>query len=156
MDNIKFGKFIKELRQEQNMTQKELAEKINLTDKAISKWERGLSFPDITMLNTLSDVFQVSVLEILNGERGSNEQVDVEKAVQEAIQKVTLSKEKREKRLEKWKRITKIASSVILVLSCILQSAYLFILKRYGFEYVTPFMMKTITTFKLTSAQSLK
>ncbi len=155
MDNIKFGKFIKELRQEQNMTQKELAEKINLTDKAISKWERGLSFPDITMLNTLSDVFQVSVLEILNGERGSNQQVDVEKAVQEAIQKVTLSKEKREKRLEKWKRITKIASSVILVLSCILQSAYLFILKRYGFEYVIDILFYVINEIIIITAMVL-
>ncbi len=41
MDNIKFGKFIVELRKEKNMTQKELAEKLNLTDKAISKWKRG-------------------------------------------------------------------------------------------------------------------
>lgn len=136
MDNIKFGKFIKELRQEQNMTQKELAEKINLTDKAISKWERGLSFPDITMLNTLADVFKVSVAEILNGERGSEEHIDVEKAVKEAIEAVTLSKEKREKRLEKWKQVTKITSAMVFVLSCILQSAYIFILKRYEFEYV--------------------
>ncbi len=41
MDNIKFGKFIVEFRKEKNMTQKELAEKLNLTDKAISKWKRG-------------------------------------------------------------------------------------------------------------------
>lgn len=43
MDNIKFGKFIKELRAENNMTQKQLAEKLYITDKAVSKWERGVS-----------------------------------------------------------------------------------------------------------------
>lgn len=41
MDNIKFGKLILKLRKEKNMTQKELAEKLNVTDKAVSKWERG-------------------------------------------------------------------------------------------------------------------
>lgn len=144
MDNIKFGKFIKELRQEQNMTQKELADKINLTDKAISKWERGLSFPDITMLNTLADVFGVSESEILNGERGSEEQVDVEKAVQEAIEKVTLSKEKRERRIAKWKQITKIVSVIVFILACILQSAYVFILRRYDFEYVSDLLFYVV------------
>ena len=52
MDNEKFGKFIQKLRKEKNMTQKQLGEKLNITDKAISKWERGLSFPDISMLNS--------------------------------------------------------------------------------------------------------
>ena len=54
MDNQKFGKFIKELRKKSNMTQKELGEKLNVTDKAVSKWERGLSFPDITIINSLA------------------------------------------------------------------------------------------------------
>ena len=55
MDNVKFGQFIAKLRKEKNMTQKELAEKLHLTDKAISKWERGLSFPDIATLKPLSE-----------------------------------------------------------------------------------------------------
>lgn len=49
MDNQKFGDFIKKLRKEKGLTQKELGDKLNITDKAISKWEIGLSFPDITM-----------------------------------------------------------------------------------------------------------
>ena len=65
MDNEKFGNFIKELRKEKNLTQKQLADKINITDKAISKSERGLSFPDITMLNILSKELNVSVEELL-------------------------------------------------------------------------------------------
>ena len=69
MDNQRFGSFIVQLRKENNLTQKELAEKIHLTDKAISKWERGLSFPDISMLEPLAETFNVSVLELLKGER---------------------------------------------------------------------------------------
>ena len=73
MDSKKIGNFIRELRKEKNLTQKQLAEKINITDKAISKWERGLSFPDITMLNVLCKELNVSVEELLNGEKSKNE-----------------------------------------------------------------------------------
>ena len=69
MDNEKFGAFIAKLRKEHNLTQQELAQKINLTNKAISKWERGLSFPDISMLEILAETLDVSVLELLRGEK---------------------------------------------------------------------------------------
>lgn len=71
MDNIKFGKFIKQLRAEKNMTQKQLAEKLFITDKAVSKWERGLSLPDISLLENIAEIFDVSVSELVNGERDS-------------------------------------------------------------------------------------
>lgn len=61
MDNIKFGKLILKLRKEKNMTQKELAEKLNVTDKAVSKWERGDSFPDITLLEPIAKVLGVTL-----------------------------------------------------------------------------------------------
>ena len=80
MDNEKFGNFIKSLRKEKKLTQKELGEKLNITDKAISKWERGLSFPDITMLNSLASFFEIDVSELLNGEKGIKKEVDIEKA----------------------------------------------------------------------------
>ena len=73
MDNQKFGKFIKELRKKSNMTQKELGEKLNVTDKAVSKWERGLSFPDITIINSLAETFGITSSEILNAELGEKE-----------------------------------------------------------------------------------
>lgn len=136
MDNIKFGKFIAELRKEKNMTQKQLAEKLNLTDKAISKWERGLSFPDITILNSLAEVLEVDISEILNGEKGKKEEIDLEKAIQDAIEQVNRTKEKRIARILKAKRITGIISIIIFILSVILQSVYLFLLKEHGFEYV--------------------
>jgi transcriptional regulator with XRE-family HTH domain len=69
MDNNKFGMFITELRKEKKLTQKELGKELNISDKAISKWERGLSFPDISMLIPISNFFNISIVELLNGER---------------------------------------------------------------------------------------
>lgn len=69
MDNKKMGNFISELRKSKSMTQKELAEKLNITDKAVSKWERGLGYPDITIVSSLADILEVTVNELLNGER---------------------------------------------------------------------------------------
>ena len=67
MDAKKTGCFIAEKRKEKNMSQKELAEHLHITDKAISKWERGLSFPDITILIPLSEVLGVSLYDLLTG-----------------------------------------------------------------------------------------
>jgi len=75
MDNKKIGLFIASLRKEIGLTQKDLADKLFITDRAVSKWERGLSLPDISLLDNLSSVLGVSVIEILKGERindGSN------------------------------------------------------------------------------------
>lgn len=72
MDARKTGRFIAEKRKEKNMSQNELAEHLHITDKAISKWERGLSFPDITILIPLSEVLNVSIYDLLTG--GSNDE----------------------------------------------------------------------------------
>ena len=76
MDSYKIGKFIAEKRKEKNLTQRALAEKIGVTDKAISKWERGLSCPDISLLLPLGDALGVNVTELLNG--GAIEEINVE------------------------------------------------------------------------------
>ena len=72
MDARKTGSFIARKRKERKLSQKELAEYLHITDKAISKWERGLSFPDITDLIPLSEVLNVSLYDILTG--GSNDE----------------------------------------------------------------------------------
>ena len=69
IDNQKFGRFVAALRKEKGYTQKKLAEKLFLSDKAISKWERGLSLPDIALLEPLADILGVTVAELLKGER---------------------------------------------------------------------------------------
>ena len=61
MNQEKIGKFILELRKEKNMTQQELADKIGVTDRAISKWERGLTLPDVTMLPKIAMLYHCSI-----------------------------------------------------------------------------------------------
>lgn len=67
MDAGKTGKFIAKKRKAINMTQNELAEKLNITDKAVSKWERGLSFPDISILIPLAEILKISLYDLLKG-----------------------------------------------------------------------------------------
>ena len=69
MDNQKLGIFITELRKEKGLTQAQLAQKLNVTDKAVSKWERGVGFPDIKLLEPLADVLDISLLELMKSER---------------------------------------------------------------------------------------
>ena len=68
MDTFKSGAFIKQKRAEKKLTQKELAEILNCTDKAVSRWEPGKGFPEVSFLIPLSDALDVSVNEIILGE----------------------------------------------------------------------------------------
>ncbi len=67
MNENTIGQFIARMRKEKNMTQKELARQLHITDKAVSKWERGLSCPDITLLTSIADILGVTTSELLNG-----------------------------------------------------------------------------------------
>lgn len=71
MDNTKTGGFIRERRREMGLTQKQLADTLNITDRAVSKWERGLSAPDIALLEPLSATLGCTVTELIRGERQS-------------------------------------------------------------------------------------
>ncbi len=68
MDQIKIGKFIAECRKKNNLTQMQLAEKLNITDRAISKWENGKSTPDSSIMLELCNELKISVNELLSGE----------------------------------------------------------------------------------------
>ena len=69
MEAKKFGQFIAEIRKERKMTQAELAAEIHVTDKAVSRWERGLGFPDIQTIEPLAQALGISVLELMRSER---------------------------------------------------------------------------------------
>ena len=69
MDQIKIGRSIADCRKEKGLTQVQLAEKLNITDKAVSKWERGLTMPDSSIMLELCDILCISVNELLNGEK---------------------------------------------------------------------------------------
>mgnify|MGYP002854741844 CR=1 FL=1 len=72
MNAEKTGRFIQSLRKEMNMTQKELSEKLNVSPKAVSRWETGRGFPDIGSLEDIAQVLDISVAELLKGERMEN------------------------------------------------------------------------------------
>lgn len=69
MDPEKFGAFVALCRKEKNMTQLELAQELKVTDKAVSRWERGKGFPDISLLVPLAEALDITVLELMNSER---------------------------------------------------------------------------------------
>ncbi|MBQ9945564.1 MAG: helix-turn-helix domain-containing protein [Clostridia bacterium] len=69
MNQIEIGRFIAECRKNVNLTQLQLAEKLDITDKAISKWERGLAMPDTSIMLELCDILCISVNELLSGEK---------------------------------------------------------------------------------------
>lgn len=87
MDTVKIGKFIKEQRTQLNMTQKELADKIGCTDKAISRWETGKGMPDISFLMPLANELNITLNELLSGEKIVSEEMKKTEPVNEIIER---------------------------------------------------------------------
>jgi len=73
MDNRKVGELIFQLRKEKGLTQKQLADQMNISDRTISKWERGIGCPDVSLLSSLSAILGVNIENILGGELSPNE-----------------------------------------------------------------------------------
>lgn len=76
MNQEKIGKFIAELRKENKMTQQELADKLSVTDRAIGNWENGRRMPDVVFFKPLCEIFNVSINELLNGEKIKKEELE--------------------------------------------------------------------------------
>lgn len=85
MDTVKMAEFLTALRKEKKLTQKELAQQLGVTDKAVSKWERGHSCPDISLLARLSEILGVSASELLSGERKTETAPEVEAIVETTL-----------------------------------------------------------------------
>lgn len=85
MNSEKMGHFISELRKSQQMTQKDLAARLNITDKAVSKWERGISCPDISLLSSLAEILGVTTGELLNGEKSDSASGVVDESIDNAL-----------------------------------------------------------------------
>ena len=73
MNQIKIGRFIAECRKKANLTQMQLAEKLGITDKAVSKWERGVAMPDTSIMMELCEILGISVNELFSGEKANME-----------------------------------------------------------------------------------
>ena len=97
MDQIKIGKFIAECRKEKSLTQSQLAEQLGITDKAISKWERGITMPDSSIMLELCNILNISVNDLLSGEVVSME--NNSKELENKLIEMIKEKEMADKRL---------------------------------------------------------
>lgn len=110
MNQEKIGKFIAYCHKEKNMTQEELAQKLHLTDKAISKWENGRCLPDLSILEPLSKTLDVSINEILSGEKIKEEELK-DHTDKNIIDVVNYSDEK----IKRIKRTIKVSSIIMII-----------------------------------------
>ncbi len=105
MDPKKFGAFVALCRKEKNMTQLELAQELKVTDKAVSRWERGKGFPDISLLVPLAEALDITVLELMNSEKREKRMEDFsEENIKDMVIHVAAIEEKnqRDDRLITW------------------------------------------------------
>lgn len=115
MDYEKIGNFIHLKRKEKGLTQRELAEKIGVTDKAVSKWERGLGAPDISILEILAQSLGISVIEILKGDNILQKDLPDDKMV---INVLNYSKEQNKKKIKRM--LERVIAFIIIFISVIL------------------------------------
>lgn len=119
IDKEKFGAFVVQLRKAQGLTQKELAAQLYVSDKAVSKWERSLSLPDVTLLQPLADILGVTVAELLECKRfEATEVMEEEQSLSntQAIAELYVSDEEVEKRKQRrkmWHRIFPVATGIM-------------------------------------------
>ena len=105
MDNERFGAFIAQLRKEQGLTQRELADRLNVTDKAVSKWETAKGFPDVKLLEPLAQALGVSLVELMQGKRQEADTLTVaeaDAAVSQALGQSDRAVTRRYLRLFRW------------------------------------------------------
>ena len=117
MDNIKTGNLIRELRKEKGITQKDLADQLHITDRAVSKWERGLCAPDIALLEPLSQILGVKITDIISGTKTADSMdAETERKVNELL---SYSEDELNKKTKSYKK-TVIILSVTACLSLLL------------------------------------
>ena len=98
MNQLKIGKFLKQLRTEKNLTQEQLAESLNVSRRTVSRWETGFNLPDLDILVIMSDFYQVDLRELLDGER-RNEKMDEE--MRDTVMKVAEYSNEEKRRVSK-------------------------------------------------------
>lgn len=146
------GKFISELRKANNLTQRDLAENLNVSDKAVSRWETGKGFPDVNSLLALSEFFGVSVNELLAGK-----QIEEENLTDIAENNVINAIETKEKAVKKKKMQMIICSAIFFILllpAAIPTFAYFFdmIVSNISFKNITEFIGLLTVAFLLVAS----
>ena len=126
MDLIKIGKFIANCRKENNLTQMQLAEKLNITDRAISKWENGKGMPDSSIMIDLCNELKISVNELLSGEKME----EYNKKAEENLFELYKSNEKKNKIIN-----SVVIIAIILIIISVIELSFVIIqLKKFQLE----------------------
>ncbi len=121
MDQVKIGRFIAERRKAVNLTQMQLAEKLNITDRAISKWENGKTMPDSSIMLELCDILHITVNDLLSGEVVSMENYN--KELEQNLLEMVKQKEEADRRLLRMEIVTGIICLLPLIAAVIIVSA---------------------------------
>ena len=128
MDKETVGLFIAEQRKKCGLTQKELAEKLMVSDKAVSKWERGLSFPDITLLEPLSRILSVSVTGLIGGKESNMEEKyekeEVDRMIRDALE-INREENKENAKMRLFEKITAVSGFILLGIAGCITIAFL-------------------------------
>ena len=119
MDQIKIGKFIADCRKEKSLTQSQLAEKLNITDRAVSKWETGRAMPDSSIMLELCAILDITVTDLLNGERVEGDRPDIKDA---QILEIVKEKQQADKRLLNIEIFLGVLATCILLAGCMVAS----------------------------------
>lgn len=115
MDQIKIGSFLKKLRNEKGLTQEQLAEKLNVSGRSVSRWETGSTLPDISLIIELADYYEVDIKELLDGERKSE---IMNKESKETFNKIAeYSVERKKSQLETFGIFTEILIVIGIIIS---------------------------------------
>ena len=122
MEQAMIGKFISPCRTEKGLTQMQLAEKLNITNRAVSKWETGKSMPDVSLMLDLCNILDITVNELLSGERIIME--DYQKRAEENLMELQAKKEKAQGEYNSILKILIVTFSSFFVLNMVLN--YLF------------------------------
>lgn len=137
MDLIKIGKYIAFKRKEQGLTQKQLAEKLNMSDKSISKWERGICLPDVSVYLELCKILGISINEFPAGEDIPKE--TIEQKAEENIIQITKDNKNKQKYLKKIIRLL----IVMLVVFIFITSIFVYKKLTQPQNYIEPYLEKS-------------
>ena len=137
MDLIKIGKYIAFKRKEQGLTQKQLAEKLNMSDKSVSKWERGICLPDVSVYLELCKILDISINEFLAGEDIPKE--TIEQKAEENIIQITKDNKNKQKYLKKIIRLL----IVMLVVFIFITSIFVYKKLIQPQNYIEPYLEKS-------------
>ena len=136
MDQKKIGSFLKELRKEKNLTQEQVADKLGVSGRTISRWETGAYMPDISLIVDIAEMYDVDVRDIIDGER---KDINMNSEVKDVAVKMADYSSMQTENMKKWIKTMSIALLIVSVFPVIMELIFgITMLRRNGFIGVTP------------------